>query len=223
MHRHRDRGERGRKNAAESSQNGARAQRVARGRRERAAARRRRGRGRGARRSTSACSGIVIGAEHRGEDHERVAPAVRVDQRLGQRQEDEARQRGDERHRGHRAPALGGVGELLGQHGERRLVEDDRHHEPERDPQRVERGEARRPATTRARARRRRSSRAVISAARAVAVEVAADGDAGDAGDEQARARTRRSAARPRSRARAASGPGRPRRRSRGSPTRRSR
>ena len=81
------------------------------------------------------------GGEDHGEDHQRVAPAVGVDQRLRERQEDEARQRGDERERGQRAPSLPGGGEPLREHHERGLVEHGGHDEPDADPERVEGGE----------------------------------------------------------------------------------
>ena len=77
-----------------------------------------------------------------GEDDERIAPAVGVDQRLRERQEDEARQRGDQGQRRHRTPPLRRIGEPLREHDERRLVQHRSHHDADAEPDRIERGES---------------------------------------------------------------------------------
>jgi hypothetical protein len=75
--------------------------------------------------------------EEEREHHERVPPTVGADQRLAEREEDEARERGDESHRGHGPAPLLREREPLGEHGERRLVEHGGHDDSDADPERV--------------------------------------------------------------------------------------
>ena len=72
------------------------------------------------------------------QDDERVAPAVGVDEGLGQRQEDEAGQGGDQGHGGHGTATSVGAAKPLGHDGEGRLVEHGGHHHADGDPQGVE-------------------------------------------------------------------------------------
>ena len=118
------------------------------------------------------------------EHQQRVAPAVRVDQCLGEREEDERGERGDQREGGHRASALGGVREPLRENDEGRLVEDRGHREAKPGPDEVERGQ---PIDVRPRNDEQGCGDrpGAHQAPRAVSIEVAADGDAGGAGDEQ--------------------------------------
>jgi hypothetical protein len=122
--------------------------------------------------------------EDHGEDDQRVAPSMRVGERLRQREEDEARQRGDQRHRGHRPPALRRRREVLRQHGERGLVQHRGHHEAEHGPQRIERRE---PLHARPREHQQRAGDRSTrhEAPRAVPIEVAPDRDARDARDSE--------------------------------------